>query len=213
MLCWRAGLVSAVGRLVVEKLSNEGVTILVVHDFDKAGISIVHTLRSDTRRYQFRKTPRVIDLGLRLEDVQEMNLQSETVDYNGKVDPRINLKQSGATDAECAFLVRHRYPWSGERVELNAMTAPQFVAFLERKLDQYGVKKVIPDDKTLAAAYEHASRLAIIQTAIDRATQEIGDSAAPPADLAEQLRRMVDGTDLPWDEALWELVRQQDNTK
>ncbi len=201
-------------RLLVERLSDAGVTILVLHDFDKAGLSIVHTLQTDTRRYQFRERPRVIDLGLRLADVQEMSLQSEPIVYKSKVDPRINLRESGATEAECAFLVQHQYPsWSGARVELNAMDAAQFIAFVERKLEENGVKKVIPDDATLAAAYTRASRLAALQAAIDSALQNLGDSATPPADLAEQLRRMVDGTDLPWDEALWQLVRQQDNTK
>jgi hypothetical protein len=50
------------------------VTILVVRDFDKYGFSIAHKLQSDTRRYQFTTPPNVVDLGLRLADVQALQL-------------------------------------------------------------------------------------------------------------------------------------------
>jgi hypothetical protein len=43
--------------------------------------------------------------------------------------------------------------WEGERVELNAMTADQFIDWLERKLDEQGIGKVVPDPETLATAY------------------------------------------------------------
>ncbi len=42
----------------------------MLRDFHKAGFSIPHTLRSDTRRYQFVDRPNVVDLGLRLTDVE-----------------------------------------------------------------------------------------------------------------------------------------------
>ena len=42
------------------------------------------------------------------------------------------------------------------RVELNAMTAPVFVAFLERKLAEHGVRKVVPDESVLE---QHARRV------------------------------------------------------
>src|SRR5262249_48145449 len=84
-------------RTLVEFLSEQGVTILVLRDFDKAGFSIVHTLCSDTRRYTFRTKPNVIDLGLRLEQALSMRLESELVVYKQTVDPRIRLRQCGAT--------------------------------------------------------------------------------------------------------------------
>ena len=42
---------------------------------------------------------------------------------------------------------------STRRVELNAMTSPQFVAFIERKLREHGIAKVIPDETLLAEMY------------------------------------------------------------
>ena len=123
-------------RQLVERLSLAGVTILTLHDFDKSGLSILHTLQSNTRRHTFAHPPKVIDLGLRLADVRALGLQSEAVTYPGKVDPRVNLRASGATADECDYLVRDqgRGVWQGERVELNAMVSDVFIAWLERKL-------------------------------------------------------------------------------
>jgi DNA topoisomerase VI subunit A len=59
-------------RRLVERLSEAEIPIYVLHDFDKAGFTILRTLRETTRRYQFREAPRVIDLGLRLDDIEAM---------------------------------------------------------------------------------------------------------------------------------------------
>ena len=40
-------------RQLVEALSQAGVTILVLHDFDKSGLEILETFTSNTRRYQY----------------------------------------------------------------------------------------------------------------------------------------------------------------
>jgi DNA topoisomerase VI subunit A len=100
------GMSVTAARQLVEKLSEQGVTILVCHDFDTSGFSILHTLQSDTRRYRFNTRPKVVDAELRLADVQAMDLQSEPVEYRSyKMDPRLNLRHCGATE-ECNFLVR-----------------------------------------------------------------------------------------------------------
>jgi hypothetical protein len=192
------------------------VTILVCHDFDKSGFSILHTLQSDTRRYKFKARPKVVDLGLRLTDAQTMNLDSEPVDYRrSKVDPRVNLRQCGATEEECNFLVRRRieprpghYYWMGDRVELNAMTSDQFLAWLERKLLEVGVQKVVPDQAVLEKAYQRAVRQKHVQEAIDEALTSIDeDEEIPiPGDLEARLRVALDGSAEAWDRVLWKLV-------
>ena len=52
--------------------------ILVAHDFDVSGFGIFSTLGTDSRRYTFTgdRLP-IIDIGLRLTDIREMNLESE----------------------------------------------------------------------------------------------------------------------------------------
>jgi DNA topoisomerase VI subunit B len=205
------GMSVTAARRLVDELSGQGVTVLVLRDFDASGFSIVHTLRTDGRRYRFRNPPSVIDFGLRLEDVRAMGLQAERVEYRSKKDPRERLRECGATEEECDFLARPAgHGWAGERVELNAMTSPQFIAFLEDKLARAGVAKVVPDGDALTKAYGRAWRGAVAQDAIDRAMEEAEAVEAPevPPDLAGRIAARIKGTARRWDDALWEIIRE-----
>jgi DNA topoisomerase VI subunit B len=203
------GMSVTAARQLVEKLSACDVTILVLRDFDKSGFSIVQTLRSDTRRYRFHCEPKVIDLGLRLEDAKALRLQSERVNYATKKDPRERLRECGATPEECRFLVQGggQGRWWGERVELNAMTASQFLQFVERKLRRVGVRKVVPQGQALQQAYRRACRLQMIQEALDAAQASPVEDMRIPVNLAAVLRRQLKNSTLSWDQALQQLVR------
>ena len=201
------GMSVTAARELVDQLSAYGVTLLVAHDFDKAGFAILHTLQQSSRRYVFRGRPNVIDLGLRLADALALGLQSEPVEYDSKVDPRRNLAACGATREEQDFLVRaggYR-GWVGERIELNAMDSAQFVTWLEEKLLGAGVEKVVPDADALAAAYRRAWRLGAVQEVIDRleADGADADDIPVPAGLAEVIRTQIAGTEQSWDAAIW----------
>jgi DNA topoisomerase VI subunit A len=124
------GMSVTASRLLVDQLCGEHkIPLLVLHDLDKSGFSIVGTLRRNTRRYSFANAIQVIDLGLRLKDVEEWRLESETV-VHGKSDPRDNLYANGATDDEVAFLYDEErsmhYRHVGQRVELNAFPSGRF---------------------------------------------------------------------------------------
>jgi DNA topoisomerase VI subunit B len=207
------GMSVTAARKLVERLSEAGVTVLVLRDFDKSGFSILHTLAASNGRYRYRSAPRIIDLGLRLEDVREMGLTSEPVNYQSKKqDPRDNLRASGATEEECDFLVTPRPfgGWTGDRVELNAMASDQFIAFLERKLAQAGVTKLVPEQAALERAYRRAVRLQRLEHVIEEAIRNV-DQADPepsPGDLAERIRSEIEGTEMPWDEAVWRIARE-----
>ena len=205
------GMSVTAARYLVAELSKQGVTILCLRDFDKTGFSIVHTLRTNTRRWQYRTPPRVFDLGMRLVDVESMGLQSEQVQYDSKVDPRCNLLECGATPEECNVLVKWQTHggWIGDRVELNAMDSMQFIAWLETKLRAVGVCKVVPDPLTLDTAYRRMIRLSRVQQAIETAVAHMptDDEIAVPADLMGRIYNAIDGTAQSWDTALWQLVR------
>jgi hypothetical protein len=204
------GMSTTAARQLVDRLSKQGVTVLVAHDLDKSGFEIMHTLQSNSRRYQFDVAPNVIDLGLRLDDAKSLGLESESVEYEGKVDPRISLLECGATADECAFLVRRRNydgKYTGERVELNAMDSRQFIAWLECKLQAAGVQKYVPEEPMIAQAYRRAWRRAQVQQAIDRALAELDtEDPAIPDDLASQVQIAIEGTDEAWDAAVWRLA-------
>jgi hypothetical protein len=63
------GMTVAASRRLVDRLSQQGVTVLVLRDFDKSGFSIVNTLHTNSPCYTLESPPNVIDLGLRLGDV------------------------------------------------------------------------------------------------------------------------------------------------
>lgn len=73
--------VTASRRLVDELCDRHDMPLFVLHDFDKSGLTILKTLREDTRRYSFDNSIEVIDLGLRLDDVVAEGLSSEAVAY------------------------------------------------------------------------------------------------------------------------------------
>ena len=203
-------------RALIEALSRQGVTFLVAHDFDKAGIEILDKFSSDTRRFTYTAQTNVIDLGLRLADVEALGLPSEPVDYGDDKDPCVNLQRCGATEAEMAFLVdRQDYygEWHGQRVELNAMTSRQFLDWLEAKFAEHGVAKVVPDEATLAHAYQHLARNAVLQRAIDTILADLpaAETFPVPDGLAATLRTTIADTTQPWDAALWEIARRAIN--
>jgi Protein of unknown function C-terminus (DUF2399) len=210
------GVSNTAARRLVERLSDHGVTVLVAHDFDLAGLTITHTLGHDTRRYRFETEPNVLDIGLRLNDIKGMALQSEPVLIKQKKNPRdkfrgrdFNYDEYDVTEEELQFLVEQQLEtklWQGKRVELNAMPAPQFIQWLESKLQQHGVEKVIPDDQTLEAAYRRAERIAKIQALIDEAEQAKDDSIEIPDNLAERVQELFKTHPaLSWDQALLQI--------
>jgi hypothetical protein len=189
-------------RALIDRLP--GIPVLVAHDFDKAGFSIVGTLKQSSRR-GFRYNSNVIDIGLRLADID--GLVSEPAPITNEYKARANLRANGATPEEIEFLLQ-------ERVELNAFASDKLVAWLEGKLAEHGIKKVIPDDATLAAAYQRASEYAAVQEAIDEAVAEQRKTATA-ATVPDNLRALITERlkaepTLTWDAAVAEIAEGEE---
>jgi hypothetical protein len=94
-------------------------------------------------------------------------------------------------------------------VELNAMTSRQFLDWLEAKFAEHGVEKVVPDEETLAKAYQHLARNAALQREIDKILADLpeAETFTVPDGLAETLRTTIAGTPQSWDQALWEIAQ------
>ncbi len=203
-------------RQLAEHYAERGIRIFVLHDFDKSGIEIVANYEGDTRRYQYDTRPLITDIGLRLADVKALGIEvsgAEDVEYKSEVNPSVNLKACGATTEEVKFLVRGGWPrnWHGMRVELNALTSEQFIHFIERKLEEHGVQKVVPkDDKFLAAAYKRAVIVARLQKKIDEIFPDMADENVDiPKDLHQRLAATLEGTGQSWDDALFDLATEE----
>jgi hypothetical protein len=61
--------VTAARQLADAVCSKYNIPLVILHDFDVAGFSIAKTVGASTARYNFKNRIKVIDLGLRLEDV------------------------------------------------------------------------------------------------------------------------------------------------
>jgi DNA topoisomerase 6 subunit A-like protein len=182
-----------------------GIPLLLLRDFDIAGFNIAHVLKTDTERYEFENDFIVIDLGLRLNDVNRYSLESEPV----KV-PRNScwgLNRRGATSEEIDFLC------DGQRVELNAFTSDDFVTFIEEKLREHKIGKVIPKLDVLREAYRRAVRINYLEMKIEELTEEaneVAESTKVPRDIKARVRKVIKESDdkMPWDRAIASVVAE-----
>jgi hypothetical protein len=178
------------------------IPLLVLHDFDDSGFTILGTIARGSKRYWFKNHVNVIDLGLRMADID--GLESE--DYSCRADAS-TLKRHGATPDEIAFLT------GGQRVELNAMTSEDFIEFVERKLQEHCIKKVNPDKDVLNDAYCAFARSETVRGAVEKAIDGSNVAVAPwhsrmppvaaieaPADLGRLVAEHLDAHP-PWEAA------------
>ena len=137
-------------------------------------------MKRDTRRFTFGNKVRIIDLGLRLADVRELGLEASAeaaFDRGSDSAKRENLRLNGATREEAEFLLK-------QRVELNALTSDQLVAFIERKLDEHGIKKLIPKADLLRDAYRLFINSKRVEEIVEEAIDDIeSENIAVPANL------------------------------
>jgi hypothetical protein len=196
------GMSTTSARLLLDRLVDRGVEkVLVLHDFDVSGFSILGTLGTDSGRYVFENEVPIVDIGLRLDDIEELGLLHEPFSTNK--DPHAvayTLRRHGATRSEIDFLLR------GERVELNAMTSDELVEFIERKFEEHGVGKVIPTDDVLE---QHARRMLERHTVLrelDKLLPQIREQVAKttlPEDLHNRVAELLEESpELPWDAAV-----------
>jgi hypothetical protein len=207
------GMSVTAARLLADHVCHKyNIPLLLLTDYDKAAFSIAGTLQRDTRRYEFQNDIKVIPLGLSLTDVEAMGLASE-YQYHRKGSKAAliaNLRKNGATEADIEFTFRDFDAMrSTRRVELNAMTSPQFIAFVERKLTEHGLKKIVPDKHQLADAYRLFVRSDAAKQIVRRELKKLdGDTAVQvPRDLDKQVREHLAQRPADrWDEAVRQIA-------
>jgi len=206
------GMSVVAARKLADKMCHDhDIPLLLLHDFDKAGFSIAGTLQRDTRRYEFQNLIQTIDLGLGLDDVTAMGLESE-YQHHPKGDKAAliaNLRENGATEDEIAFMFRDFDRLrSTRRVELNAMTSPQFIAFVERKLREAGVEKIVPDQDLLAKVFASVERGRRLEEIIDDLDEIDMEDFKAPKDLQRRVRKLLkEQPALRWDAAVSVIAR------
>jgi hypothetical protein len=198
MIISTKGVSVTAARLLIDHICGDNdLPLFVLHDFDVAGFMISGTLQRDTRRYQFANAIEVIGLGLRLEDIADLEREPAAATRTTEDILRKQLAENGATDAEIDILIH-------ERVELNAMTSDGLIEMIERKLEDCGIEKVIPGDDLLAEAYQAFHHSKNLEDIFEKGKSEYEETEIDvPEDLKERVRAVLDDhDDLRWDDAI-----------
>jgi hypothetical protein len=153
----------AVRTLFARAERDRAYRLFVLHDADPHGYNIARTLREATARMP-EHSVEVIDLGLSWDQAQALGLQPETFTRRKALPSGLDLneRERQAFTGRLTWTGAGRQAWVGQRVELNALSAPQLVAHLEEGLSGAGATaKVVPDQLTLRTQTEAETRAAL----------------------------------------------------
>jgi hypothetical protein len=121
---------------------DEPVTVFCVHDADAPGTMIYQTFAGETMARDARKI-KIENLGLEPWEALAMGLEVEPLEKKDRRKPVGDYVAEHSCDEE-------EGDWEEwlqtKRIELNAMTTPQFIAWLDEKMAAYEGKLIPPAD-------------------------------------------------------------------
>jgi hypothetical protein len=178
--------------------TGEEILFFAVHYADAAGTLIYQSLQEATRARPGRRV-RVINLGLEPDEALAMGLEVEDVDAGERRKPI------------ASYVPFDWQPWlRRHRVELNAMTTPQFIAWLDDKMTAFGNGKLVPPagvlTNDLSETLEHRLHRQITEQILreakieDRVAAALQEIVLP---LPEGLRPAVDHALIDQPAASW----------
>ena len=187
------GFASRAARDVLDLLGDgeEEIEFYCVHDADGPGTTIYEALSEATRARAARKV-KIINLGLDPEDGVEMGLAIEKVERKkGKVPVARYLQYTEWED------------WlQTQRIELNAMSSPQFLKWLDRQMAKSGSSgKLVPpadvmlqelEAKVLANVTERMTKKAILEAKVEERAKAFVDEADPLSYGEKKLTNLVE---------------------
>ena len=188
------GFTTRAARDLIDKLAehDEPVTVFCVHDADAFGTMIYQTFQEETKARGARKI-KIINLGLEPEEALRIGLTAET----GLV---------GDRDKPVADYVPEEWrEWlQTNRVELNAMPMPQFIAWLDDKMAEHGGGKLIPPAEVLTedldAQIEQKVRLVVKERILQEARFDEQVAAAIGALKRADVSDLIEGIEQLFDE-------------
>lgn len=197
--------------------------LFVLHDADHSGYNIARTLREETARMPGYSVD-VIDIGLFLEDALALGKRPETYTRRKQMDEAV---EASLTDVERQYFTgeEHRDAngkpyWIAQRVELNDLSSPQLVEYVERKLVERGVRgKVVPPEGELPDLAEDIYRdeadkwaESVLEEALDwnAIKKQIAEDLMEKFKLGNSERyiraRFKNDDTLPWRDALRDVL-------
>jgi hypothetical protein len=186
MLMSSKGFTTRAARDLVDKLAehDEPVTIFCVHDADAAGTMIYQTFQEATKARGARKVE-IVNLGLEPWEAVDMGLSVENVEAGERRKPVADYVRALDDEDWEEWLQTHR-------IELNAMTTPQLIDWLDQKMARY--EKLIPPEDVLSDELDQRIEENVRSKIMDRILRETGfkdQVAAAIADIEKP-----DGSDL-----------------
>ena len=208
------GFSTRAARDLIDKLveHDEPVEVFCVHDADASGTMIYQTLQEETKARGARKIE-IINLGLEPWQAIEMGLEIETLEEKERTKPVAYYVHDQDGDWVNWLQIN--------RVELNAMTTPQLIEWLDAKMAEYGDGKLIPPgevlEQELAVQTERKVRADITERVLreagldDQVTAAIAAIKTPGgAALARDIKRLFKREpDAEWRKHIEAVVRKQ----
>ena len=157
------GYASRAIRDVIDYLgeTDEPIQVFAIHDADGPGTMIWQSLQHATRARPRRRIE-VVNLGLEAEEALAMGLPVEQPEKKGK---------HAVAVADYVSAEGRRW-YQTQRVELNAMTTPQFIDWLNRKMAPYDTGKVLPPAAVVSARLEGQARAEVERAITARVLRE-----------------------------------------
>jgi hypothetical protein len=128
-------------RDVIDRLGDgdEEIKVFAVHDADAYGTMIMQALQEATKARPARRL-KIIDLGLNPEEAIEMGFTPE--DQPPRKDGKPHPVADHVSEEWAEWFQSHRF-------ELNKMTTPKFIEWLDEKMAPHDAGKVVPPDEVL----------------------------------------------------------------
>jgi hypothetical protein len=160
------GYSSRAARDLIDKLADtygdEPVTVFCIHDADAPGSMIAQTLQEATLA-RGRRRIEIIDLGLYPQQAIDMELPVEDISYD-RPQPVSDYARSLPGNLNAWF--QHH------RVELNALSPAQLIAFLDEKIEEHGELKVVPPADHIVDYITDAIRITMLERERERVLRE-----------------------------------------
>jgi hypothetical protein len=197
MLMSSKGFSTRAARDLVDKLAahDEPVTIFCVHDADAAGTMIYQTFQEATKAREARKI-KIVNLGLEPWEALAMGLEIEDVEATDRRKPVADYvieREDTAPNGE---------PWDEwlqtHRVELNAMTTPQLIEWLDGMMTGYG--KLVPPPEVLTAELDERIE--------EKLRADITERILREARIDDQVAEAIAAIEKPTAAALAEGIRE-----
>lgn len=160
------GFASRAARDALDLLGDteEEITFFCIHDADGPGTAILDGLQEATTARPGRKV-KIINLGLEPKEGIEMQLQVEAV-MRKNADKQVPVGRY-VTDEWRQWL-------QTKRIELNAMTTPRFLVWLDQKMAEHEIGKLVPPEAVLSAQLHGDARRLSREATQARILQEQG---------------------------------------